>query len=95
MNNKKRIMKEYMKLPYQKVLNHSFEINESALAGYIDSLLRNIPISVIKLPYSEEDFCELDKIYKSLPKSLQKRMLGKYIYLTRTMIDIIKENVEN
>ena len=87
----KQLMIEYMKLPYLKVLNHCFEINESVLAGYVESILKGQSISVINLPYSEDDFCKLDNIYKDLPNSHQKELLGRYIYLTRMMISVILE----
>ena len=86
-----KLMKEYMKLPCQTVLNHSFELNESSLAGYIDSLLNGRTIKVVSLPYDEDDFNILNKIYKDLPNSPKKELLGKYIHLTRKMICIIKE----
>lgn len=87
----KKLMKEYMKLPCQTVLNHLFELNESALAGYIDRLLRGLTITVSSLPYDERDFNILEKIYADLPNSSQKESLRIYIYLTRKMISIIKK----
>ena len=87
----KKLMKEYMSLPCQTVLNHSFELNESALAGYIKCLLDGRTIKVVNLPYNEDDFNALNKIYKDLSNSPKKELLGKYIFLTQKMICIIKK----
>lgn len=61
------ILKAYLDLPFRKLLNHQFELEEDYLAGYITRFLQGERFTEVITPFSDDDYNKMESIaFKNL-----------------------------